>query len=74
MFALAAVILLAILGRAVFVYFSPYRQCRWCRNRRIGRRCWRCHGTKLTRRFGGRIVHKVVLSIGQAWEERRSSP
>jgi hypothetical protein len=27
----ATVILLAVLARGVFVYFKPYRQCRWCR-------------------------------------------
>jgi hypothetical protein len=70
MFAVAAVILLAVAGRAVFVYFSPYRECRWCRKRRVGRRCWRCHGMKLTRRLGAKVVHKVSLSLLQAWEER----
>ncbi len=29
--AVADVVLLAILGRVVFVHFSPYRECRWCR-------------------------------------------
>lgn len=69
-FSVAAIVLLAILGRAVFVYFSPYRVCRWCRNRRPGRRCWRCKGTRRTRRFGAKQVHKVRLSLLQAWEER----
>ena len=68
---LAAVILLAIVGRAAFVYFSPYRECRWCRNRRPGRRCWRCKGTRLTRRLGAGQAHKVRLSLQQAWQERR---
>lgn len=27
----AAVILLAVLGRALFVLVKPYRPCRWCR-------------------------------------------
>jgi hypothetical protein len=84
----AAVILLAVLGRAVFTYFSPYRECRWCRPggllggsllARIGgreprpkrkARCWRCKRTKLTRRLGAKQVHKVKLSLQQAWEER----
>ncbi len=70
-FDMTAVILLAILARAVFVYFRPYRECRWCRGRRRGRRCWRCKGTKLTRRLGAKQVHKVKLSLLQAWEERR---
>ncbi len=70
-FQVAAVILLAVLGRAVFVYFSPYRECRWCRGRRRGRRCWRCKGTKLTRRLGARQVHKARLSLLQARDERR---
>ena len=65
-------ILLAVLGWAVFVYCSPYRPCRWCRNRRPGRRhrCWRCKGTKHTRRSGAKTVHKGKLSVLQAWEER----
>lgn len=61
--------LLAVLGWGVFVLVSPYRACRWCRNRR-GRSCWRCKGTKLTRRLGAYHVHKVKLSLIQAWEER----
>jgi hypothetical protein len=83
------VILLAIVGRAVFLYFSPYRECRWYRPgglvggslpARIGgheprprrkRRCWRCKGTRLTRRLGAKHVHKAKLSLQQAWEERR---
>jgi hypothetical protein len=72
-FTVALVALLAILGWAVVVYFSPYRECRWCRDRRIGRRCWRCKGTRLTRRVGARQVHKVKLSLQQAWEERRQA-
>lgn len=66
----AAVILLAVLGRAVFVCFSPYRECRWCAGRRVGRRCWRCKGSKLTRRIGAKQVHKVRLALQQAWAER----
>jgi hypothetical protein len=67
----ALAVLLAVAGWAVFVHFSPYRQCRWCRNRRRGRRCWRCKGTRLTLRLGARQVHKVRLSLRQAREERR---
>jgi hypothetical protein len=70
-FTVTAVVLLAVLGWSVFAYFSPYRECRWCRNRPRGRRCWRCHGAKLTRRLGAKQVHKVALSLAQAWEERR---
>ena len=66
----AAVIGLAVLARAVFVYISPYRTCRWCENRRSGRRCWRCKGTRQVRRIGAKTVHKVRLSLLQAWEER----
>jgi hypothetical protein len=86
---LVAVMLLAVLGRAVFLYLRPYRECRWCRRggllggsllaraaghqpgRRRKRRCWRCKGTRLTRRIGARQVHKVRLSLQQASEERR---
>jgi hypothetical protein len=88
--AVAAVILVAIAGRAAFLHFWPYRPCRWCRPggllggslparlagvkpaRRRKRRCWRCRGTKLTRRWGAFHVHKVKLSLLQAWDERGS--
>lgn len=66
---LIAVGLLGLLGWAVFVNASGYRECRWCKGKR-GVRCWRCKGTKLTRRFGARLVHKVKLSLLQAWAER----
>jgi hypothetical protein len=70
-FGAAAVVLLAVAGRAVFVYFSPYRRCRWCRAfARLRLRCKRCKGTKLTRRLGAKHVHKVRLSLRQAWDER----
>jgi hypothetical protein len=86
---MVAVILLAVAGRAVFVYFSPYRTCRWCRSgglvggsllARIGghqprakrkRGCWRCRGTRLTRRLGAKQAHKTRISLQQGWEERR---
>lgn len=86
---LAALVLLAITGRAVFVYFSPERECRWCRpggliggslpakmaghepSSRRRRRCWRCKRTRRTWRLGARHVHKVKLSLLQAWDERR---
>ena len=60
--------LLAILGWAVFAYFSPYRECRWCKGRKG--RCWRCKGSRRTRRPGAWAVHKVRLSLLQAWDER----
>lgn len=63
--------LLAVLAWGLRAYLSPYRPCRWCRNRRPGRRCWRCKGTRLTRRLGARQVHKVKLSLQQAWQERQ---
>jgi hypothetical protein len=56
-FTVTAIVLLAVLIRAVFVYFSPYRECRWCRGRRLG----------------ARQVHKVKLSLLQAWDEMRQS-
>jgi len=67
----AAVVLLAVLGWAVFVYLSPYRKCRWCAVfASLGMRCRRCKGTKLTRRLGAQMVHKVRLSLRQARDER----
>lgn len=67
----AAVVLAAVLGWALFAYFSPYRACRWCEAfASIGMRCRRCRGTKLTRRLGARVAHKVGLSLRQAWDER----
>jgi hypothetical protein len=35
------------------------------------RQCWRCKRTRLTRRLGAKQVHKVKLSLQQAWDERR---
>jgi len=79
------------LGVAVllaFLYFKPYRACRWCRpggllggslparlaghkpKPKRGRRCWRCRGRKLTRRWGAWHVHKAKESLAQAWSER----
>jgi hypothetical protein len=90
-FTVTLIVLLAVLGRAVFVFFSPYRECRWCRpggliggsllgriaghepKRRRGRHCWRCKRTKQTRRLGARQVHKVRMSLLQAWDERRQA-
>ena len=67
----AAFILLAVLGWAVFAYLSPYRKCRWCQAfARLRLRCQRCKGTRLTRRLGAQQVHKVKLSLQQAWDER----
>jgi hypothetical protein len=39
--------------------------------RRRRRGCWRCKGTKLTRRLGAKQVHKVKLALLQARDERR---
>jgi hypothetical protein len=36
-------------------------------------RCRRCKGAKLTRRLGAKHVHKVRLSLQQAWDERGAS-
>ena len=73
-FTVAAIVLLAVLGWAVFVYFSPYRKCRWCAAfARLRLRCRRCKGSKMTRRLGARHVHRVKLSLRQAWDERGAS-
>jgi primosomal protein N' len=67
----AALVLLSITGWSAFVFFSPYRKCRWCQVfGRIRMRCRRCKEAKLTRRVGAKHVHKVKLSLQQAWEER----
>jgi hypothetical protein len=72
--AVAAVVLLGVLGWALFVYFSPYRECRWCQAfARLHLRCRRFKGAGLTRRIGAQHVHKVRLSLQQAWEERGGS-
>ncbi len=86
----AAVVLVIITGRAAFLYFKPYRPCRWCRpggllggswparlaghepGRHRRRGCWRCKGRRQTRRWGAFHVHKVKLSLIQAWDERGS--
>lgn len=70
-FMVAAIVLLTVLGWAAFVYFSPYRECRWCQLfAGLRMRCRRCKGTKLTRRLGAKHVHRVRLSLQQAWDER----
>lgn len=70
-FAVAALVLVAVTAWAVFVYFSPERDCRWCRKfAGIHLRCWRCKGTRRTWRLGARKVHELKLSLLQAWAER----
>lgn len=72
LFTTAGLVLLGVLGWAVYVLLSPYRKCRWCELfKRFRLRCRRCKGTRLTRRLGAKQVHKVKLSLRQAWEERR---
>ena len=67
----AAVVLTVALGWSVLVYVFPYRKCRWCQVfASLGMRCRRCSGTKLSPRLGARLVHKVRLSLQQAWDER----
>lgn len=34
------------------------------------RGCWRCKGSRRTRRWGAYHVHKVKDSVGRAWGER----
>ncbi len=73
-FEVAAAVLLAVAAWAVFVFFSPYRKCRWCQVfGRLRLRCRRCKGAKLTRRLGAGHVHRVRLSLRQAWDERSGS-
>ena len=78
-----ALVLLLVTGRAILLYFKPYIECPWCRNRKKcrlkqrgclihPRRCWRCKNTRLARRLGAYHVHKVKLSLLQAWAERGS--
>ncbi len=70
-FTVTLIVLLAVIGWSVFVYLSPYRECRWCAAfASLRMRCRRCKGTKLTRRLGARHVHRVRLALRQAWEER----
>lgn len=70
--------LAAAIAWLTFAYVSPYRTCRWCRKREwrggkrwpCRRRCWRCKGTRETRRFLAYRVHKIKDSLGRAWDER----
>ena len=67
----AAVVLVAVAGWAVFVHASPERDCRWCGLfDRVYLRCWRCKGTHRTWRLGARKVHELKLALQQAWAER----
>jgi hypothetical protein len=87
---LIALGLVVVLGRLVFAYYCPFRECRWCRpggvaggsvpgrlaghqpkQRQRKRRCWRCKGTKLTRRWGAWHAHKVRDSLIRAREEQQ---
>ena len=62
---------LAILGWGIFVLVRPYRTCRWCKARRRRPPLLAVQGhPKLTRRLGAYHVHKVKLSLIQAWDER----
>lgn len=40
--------------------------------RRRGRGCWRCKGTKLTRRWGAWHTHRLKLALREAWAEWRA--
>jgi hypothetical protein len=60
--------LLALLGRGVFVFFAPYRRHRRCG----GHGCARCRGTGLKRRLGAYHVHKLKLSLAEAWQDWRA--
>lgn len=74
-------ILAVLLGlaavRSLFVLFLPYKDCGWCKDRRAyprpwnRGRCWFCHGTRLRRRLGAGLVHKIKLSLIQAYQEWR---
>jgi hypothetical protein len=71
-----AVVLVLIAARGLFLLFWPYKTCGWCKDRREHprpwnrRRCWFCHNTRMRRRLGAGLVHKVKLSLRQAWDER----
>jgi hypothetical protein len=73
-----AVLLVLIAVRGLFVLIWPYKTCGWCKNRRQHPRpwnrrgCWFCGSTRMRRRLGAGLVHKVKLSLIQAWDERGS--
>jgi len=72
-----AVLLVLTVARGLFVLFWPYKTCGWCEDRREHprpwnrRRCWFCHNTRQRRRIGAALVHKVKLSLVQAYQEWR---
>jgi hypothetical protein len=72
-----AVLLVLIAARGLFVLFWPYTTCGWCKDRRARprpwnrRRCWFCQNTRMRRRIGAGLVHKVKLSLIQAYQEWR---
>jgi hypothetical protein len=72
-----AVVLVLIAARGLFVLILPYRECGWCSDRREHprpwnrRRCWFCQNTRKRRRIGAKTVHKVKLSLIQAYQEWR---
>ena len=66
-----AVLALAV-TRLIWVHFHPYKDCRWCRDKRRGARCWRCHRRRQVRRLGAWHTHKLALSLREAWAEWRA--
>jgi hypothetical protein len=68
-----AAVLVVIAARGLLVLFLPYKDCGWCKDRREHprpwnrRRCWFCHNTRQRRRLGAKTVHKVKLSLIQAY-------
>jgi len=39
--------------------------------RRRRRGCWRCHGHRLTRRWGAWHTHKLALALRETWDDWR---
>lgn len=54
-----------LIGGSSLIRLAGYKP-----KRRPNPRCWRCRGTRLTRRLGAYHAHKVKQSLGQAWAER----
>jgi hypothetical protein len=60
---------LAIVGRGLFVYFKPYRECRWCRRGGLAGGTWLAHllGHKPKRRPRGRCWRCSGRRLTRRW-------
>jgi hypothetical protein len=76
---LIIIVLAAVLGRLIFIFYHPFGPCKSCKGRgtnplstkkRQGR-CKRCGGSRMTQRMGSRALHKVIRGTSNAVRENK---